>query len=171
RHAAALQRLSVKQSRPPPRSNTRRAIGKNTATLYSFFILFYSRCRSVCPIADNKNKGTPSQMRKGGTIPLSRRGPTLSSTLHHCRTGDRGHIAESTPQCAPHHRAVNNGRDTVMHRPLHFPTTQVLRARTKWQTEPECTQTQSTPSLAEAHYSHGVTSKNTPAVAGCMEFP
>ncbi|RNC55354.1 hypothetical protein TcCL_ESM07146 [Trypanosoma cruzi] len=56
--------------------------------------------------------------------------------------------------------------------PLHFPTTQVLRARTKWQTESDCTQTQSTPSLDEAHYSHGVTTfGDTPAVAGCMEFP
>ncbi|RNC61095.1 hypothetical protein TcCL_ESM01105 [Trypanosoma cruzi] len=54
--------------------------------------------------------------------------------------------------------------------PLHFTTTQVLRARTKQQTESECTQTQSTPSLAEAHYSHGVTFGDTPAVAGCMEF-
>ncbi|ESS61983.1 hypothetical protein TCDM_10389 [Trypanosoma cruzi Dm28c] len=32
-------------------------------------------------------------------------------------------------------------------------------------------QTQPTPSLAEAHYSHGVTSNDTPAVAGCMKFP
>ncbi|RNF13290.1 hypothetical protein TcG_08574 [Trypanosoma cruzi] len=56
--------------------------------------------------------------------------------------------------------------------PLHSTTTQVLRARTKWQTESECTQTQSTLSLAEAHYSHGVTAfEDTPAVAGCTEFP
>ncbi|EAN98295.1 hypothetical protein Tc00.1047053509897.260 [Trypanosoma cruzi] len=56
--------------------------------------------------------------------------------------------------------------------PLHFPTTQVLRARTKQQTESECTQTQSIPSLAEAHYSHGVTTfGDTPAVAEGMEFP
>ncbi|RNC35380.1 hypothetical protein TcCL_Unassigned01725, partial [Trypanosoma cruzi] len=76
----------------------------------------------------HKREGTK---RKGGTIPPSRRGPTLLSTHHHCRTGDRSHIAESTPQCAPHHRAVNDGRDAAMHRPLHFTTTQVLRARTK----------------------------------------
>ncbi|ESS61818.1 hypothetical protein TCDM_10552 [Trypanosoma cruzi Dm28c] len=55
--------------------------------------------------------------------------------------------------------------------PLHSPTTQVKRAHTNWQTESECTQTQPTPSLAEAHYSHGVTSKDAPTVAGCMEFP
>ncbi|RNC32242.1 hypothetical protein TcCL_Unassigned05166 [Trypanosoma cruzi] len=56
--------------------------------------------------------------------------------------------------------------------PLHFTTHHFLRARKKWQTESECTQTQSTPSLAEAHYSHGVTtSGDTPAIAGCMEFP
>ncbi|EKG02660.1 hypothetical protein TCSYLVIO_006305 [Trypanosoma cruzi] len=56
--------------------------------------------------------------------------------------------------------------------PLRFPTTQVLRAHTKQQTQSERTQTQSTPSLAEAHYSHGVaTFEDTPAVAGCMKFP
>ncbi|ESS55496.1 hypothetical protein TCDM_13027 [Trypanosoma cruzi Dm28c] len=62
RHAAALQRLSVKQPRPTtPCSNTRRATNPNTATLSPFFILFYSRCRFVCPITDTKNKCTPSQ--------------------------------------------------------------------------------------------------------------
>ncbi|RNC36670.1 hypothetical protein TcCL_Unassigned00329, partial [Trypanosoma cruzi] len=56
--------------------------------------------------------------------------------------------------------------------PLHFPTTQFLRARTKQQTQSECTQTQSSPSLAKPNYSHGVTTfGDTPAVAGCMEFP
>ncbi|RNC32354.1 hypothetical protein TcCL_Unassigned05044, partial [Trypanosoma cruzi] len=58
--------------------------------------------------------------RKGGTIPPSRRGSPLSSTHHHCRAGDRSHTAESAPQCAPHHRAVNNGWDTAMHRPAPF---------------------------------------------------
>ncbi|ESS61144.1 hypothetical protein TCDM_11280 [Trypanosoma cruzi Dm28c] len=57
-----------------------------------------------------------------------------------------------------------------MHRPAPFSHPSIL-ARTKQQTESECTQTQSTPSLAEAHYSNGVAFKNTPAVAGCMEFP
>ncbi|EAN94971.1 hypothetical protein TcCL_ESM09234 [Trypanosoma cruzi] len=52
-----------------------------------------------------------------------------------------------------------------------FPPLKCCVLRTKWQTESECTQTQSTPSLDEAHYSHGVKSKDTPAVAGCMEFP
>ncbi|RNE96944.1 hypothetical protein TcG_12797, partial [Trypanosoma cruzi] len=101
-----------------------------------------------------------------------RRGSAFSSTHHHCRTGDRSHIAESAPQCAPHHRAVSNGLHAARHRPAPFHTTQMLRARTKQQTEPECTQTQSTPSLAEALSSHGVTTfKNTPAIAGRMQFP
>ncbi|RNC58183.1 hypothetical protein TcCL_ESM04231 [Trypanosoma cruzi] len=52
-----------------------------------------------------------------------------------------------------------------------FPPLKCCVLRKKWQTESECTQTQSSPSLDEAHYSHGVsTFKNTPAVAGCMEF-
>ncbi|RNF01431.1 hypothetical protein TcG_11477 [Trypanosoma cruzi] len=58
--------------------------------------------------------------RKGDTIPPSRSGPTLSSTHHHCRAGDRSHIAESTPQCAPHHLTVSNGLDVAMHRPAPF---------------------------------------------------
>ncbi|RNC34254.1 hypothetical protein TcCL_Unassigned02967 [Trypanosoma cruzi] len=71
----------------------------------------------------------------------------------------------TTPPCSE--RWARRG-----HAPLHFPTPQVLRARKKWQTESECTQTQSSHSLAEAHYSHGVTTfGGTPAVAGCMEFP
>ncbi|EKG01334.1 hypothetical protein TCSYLVIO_007668 [Trypanosoma cruzi] len=101
-----------------------------------------------------KREGTK---RKGGTIPPSRRGPTLSSTHHHCRAGKRSHIAEEAPQCAPHNRALKVGRDAAMHRPASFYHPQVLRAHKKQQTESECTQTQSPPSLAEAHYSHGVT--------------
>ncbi|KAF5216368.1 hypothetical protein ECC02_010866 [Trypanosoma cruzi] len=123
RHAAALQRLSVKQSRPTAPAATQRAIGRNNATLSSFFILFYSRCRSApspTPKISARLHKREETKRKGGTIPPSRSGPTLSSTHSHCRAGDRSHIAESTPQCAPHHRAVNNGRDAAMHRPAPF---------------------------------------------------
>ncbi|RNC34944.1 hypothetical protein TcCL_Unassigned02228 [Trypanosoma cruzi] len=120
RHAAALQRLSVKQPRPIAPAATQRAIGHNTATLSSFFVL-YLRCRSVFPITNTSNECAPSQKKnKGGTIPPSRRGSTLSSTHHHCSTGDRCHIGEPTAQRAPHHRAVNDGRDAAMHRPAPF---------------------------------------------------
>ncbi|ESS54891.1 hypothetical protein TCDM_13688 [Trypanosoma cruzi Dm28c] len=57
---------------------------------------------------------------KENTILSSRCNSELSSTQHHCRTGDRSHIAESAPQCAPHHRAVSNGLDAAMHRPAPF---------------------------------------------------
>ncbi|RNC52118.1 hypothetical protein TcCL_ESM10689, partial [Trypanosoma cruzi] len=46
------------------RSNTRRAIDHNTATLSPFFILFYSRCLSVCPITNTSNECAPSQKNK-----------------------------------------------------------------------------------------------------------
>ncbi|RNC34282.1 hypothetical protein TcCL_Unassigned02943, partial [Trypanosoma cruzi] len=86
RHAAALQRLSVKQSRPTAPAATQRAINPNTATLSSFFILFYSRCLSVCPITDTKNKCTPSQ--KGRNKEKRRHDPTVTqraNTLLHAQ--------------------------------------------------------------------------------------
>ncbi|RNC32615.1 hypothetical protein TcCL_Unassigned04756 [Trypanosoma cruzi] len=105
-------------------------------------------------------------------IPPSRRGSTLSSTHHHCRTGDRSHIAESAPQCAPHHRAVNDGRDAAMHRPAPFYHQASVACPHKVANTIRVHTNPINPSLAEAHYSHGVTtSKDTPAAAGCMEFP
>ncbi|RNC32614.1 hypothetical protein TcCL_Unassigned04755 [Trypanosoma cruzi] len=56
RHAAALQRLSVKQSRPTAPAATQRATNHSTATLSPFFVLFYSRCLSVCPITNTSNE-------------------------------------------------------------------------------------------------------------------
>ncbi|RNC54983.1 hypothetical protein TcCL_ESM07545, partial [Trypanosoma cruzi] len=47
-----------------PRSNARRATNPNTATPSPFFILFYSRCPSVCPITDTKNNSALSQRKK-----------------------------------------------------------------------------------------------------------
>ncbi|RNC51886.1 hypothetical protein TcCL_ESM10950, partial [Trypanosoma cruzi] len=77
----------------------------------------------------HKREGT--KKNKGGTIPPSQCNSALPSTHHHCRTGNRSHIGESAPQCAPHHRAPNDRRDAAMHRPAPFSTTQVLRAHTK----------------------------------------
>ncbi|RNC35077.1 hypothetical protein TcCL_Unassigned02082, partial [Trypanosoma cruzi] len=143
RHAAALQRLSVKQSRPTASAATQLAIGHNTATLSPFLFCFI---HVVCPFALSLTLVMSAPSQKGRNKEKRRHDPTVppqaNTLLHrHCRAGDRSHIAESAPQCAPHHRAVNDGLDAAMHRPLHFPTTQVLRARTKQQTESECTQT------------------------------
>ncbi|EKG00599.1 hypothetical protein TCSYLVIO_008447 [Trypanosoma cruzi] len=110
RHAAALQRLSVKQSRPTAPAATQRAIGHNTATLSPFFILFYSRCRSVCPITDTKNKCPPSQ--KGRNKKKRRHDPTVPprvNTLLHPpplpRRGPQSHrrvstTMRTTPSCS-----------------------------------------------------------------------
>ncbi|KAF5221751.1 hypothetical protein ECC02_005107 [Trypanosoma cruzi] len=125
RHAAALQRLSVKQSRPTAPAATRGVQSTPTPPHYRPFLFYFIHV--VCLFAPSptqkisahlhKREGTK---RKGGTIPPSRRGSTLSSTHHHCRAGDRSHIAESAPQCAPHHRALNDRRDAAMHRPALF---------------------------------------------------
>ncbi|KAF5215938.1 hypothetical protein ECC02_011335 [Trypanosoma cruzi] len=105
-----------------PRSNVQSA---TTPPHYRPFLFCFIHV--VGPFAPSLTLKTTAQLhkregtkRKGGTIPPSRRGSTLSSTHHHCSTGDRSHIAESAPQCAPHHRAVNNGRDAAMHRPAPF---------------------------------------------------
>ncbi|RNC32409.1 hypothetical protein TcCL_Unassigned04981 [Trypanosoma cruzi] len=63
-----------------PRSNTRRATGKNTATLPPFFILFYLLCLSVCPITDTKNRCTPSQ--KGRNKEKRRHDPTVTPRVN-----------------------------------------------------------------------------------------
>ncbi|RNC56850.1 hypothetical protein TcCL_ESM05557 [Trypanosoma cruzi] len=86
------------------RSNTRRATNPNTATLSPFFILFYSRCRSVCPITDTKNKCTPSQggrnkekRRHDPTVP-----PRVNTLLHPPplpRRGPQSHRRVSTTMC------------------------------------------------------------------------
>ncbi|RNF04939.1 hypothetical protein TcG_11037 [Trypanosoma cruzi] len=96
RHAAALQRLSVKQPRPTVPTATQCPTNPNTATLSSLFCFI----RVVCLFALSPTLKKSAHLhkreerkKKGGTIPPSRRGPTLSSTHHHCRTGDRSHIA------------------------------------------------------------------------------
>ncbi|KAF5222393.1 hypothetical protein ECC02_004424 [Trypanosoma cruzi] len=115
---------------------------------------------------------TFTNKNKGGTIPPSRRGSTLSSTHHHCRAGDRSHIAESAPQCAPHHRALNDGRDTAMHRPAPFSHHSSVACPHKVANTIRVHTNPINPSLDKAHYSHGVTTfEDTPAVAGCMKFP
>ncbi|KAF5225366.1 hypothetical protein ECC02_001544 [Trypanosoma cruzi] len=125
RHAAALQRLSVKQPRPTASAATRRVQPTPTPPHYRPFSFCFIHV--VCLFAPSptpkisahlhKREGTK---RKGGTIPPSRRGSTLSSTHHHCRAGDRSHIGESAPQCPPHHHALNDGRDAATHRPAPF---------------------------------------------------
>ncbi|RNC32099.1 hypothetical protein TcCL_Unassigned05326, partial [Trypanosoma cruzi] len=80
RHAAALQRLSAKQSRPTASAATQRAIGNNTATLLPFSVLFYSRCPPVCPITNNKNKCAPSQRIKRRHDPTVT--PRANTLLH-----------------------------------------------------------------------------------------
>ncbi|KAF5220659.1 hypothetical protein ECC02_006380 [Trypanosoma cruzi] len=87
-----------------PRSNTRRATNPNTATLSPFFILFYSRCPSVCPITDTKNKCTPSQ--KGRNKEKRRHDPTVPprvNTLLHPpplpRRRPQSHRRVSTTMC------------------------------------------------------------------------
>ncbi|RNE97676.1 hypothetical protein TcG_12988, partial [Trypanosoma cruzi] len=125
RHASALQRLSVKQPRPTTPAATRGVQPTPTPPHYrpfSFCFIHVVGLFALSPTPKisahlHKMEGTK---RKGGTIPPSRRGPTLSSTHHHCRAGDRSHIAESTPQCAPHHRAVNDRLHAAMHRPAPF---------------------------------------------------
>ncbi|EKG02229.1 hypothetical protein TCSYLVIO_006752 [Trypanosoma cruzi] len=123
RHAAALQRLSVKQSRSTVPAATQCATNHNTATLSYLFCFIHVVCLFAPSITQKISAHLhkrEERKRKGDTIPPSRSGPTLSSTHHHRRTGDRSHIAESAPQCAPRHRAVNDGRDAAMHRPAPF---------------------------------------------------
>ncbi|EKG00992.1 hypothetical protein TCSYLVIO_008037 [Trypanosoma cruzi] len=100
RHAAALQRLSVKQSRPTASAATQRATGRNNVTQSPFFILFYSRCLSVCPIADTEKKCTPSQKKERKRDPTV---PPRANTLLHPpplpRRGPQSHRSVSTTMC------------------------------------------------------------------------
>ncbi|RNC35531.1 hypothetical protein TcCL_Unassigned01561 [Trypanosoma cruzi] len=93
---------------------------RHIIALFHFIYVFCLFAPSPTPKISAHLHKREETKRKGGTISPSRRGPTLSSTLHHCRAEDRSHIAESAPQCAPHHRAVNNGRDAATHRPAPF---------------------------------------------------
>ncbi|RNC39254.1 hypothetical protein TcCL_NonESM11417, partial [Trypanosoma cruzi] len=174
RHAAALQRLSAKQSRPTTPAATRGMQPTTAPPHYRPFNLFCF-IHVVCLFAPSLKPKITAQLqirKKENTIPSSRRGPTLSSTHHHCRAGDRSHIGESTPQCAPHHRAVSNGLDAAMHRPAPFSHHSSIACPHKLANRIRVHTNPINPSLAEAHYSHGVTTfEDTPAVAGCMEFP
>ncbi|EKG00609.1 hypothetical protein TCSYLVIO_008437 [Trypanosoma cruzi] len=87
-----------------PCSNARRATNPNTATLSPFFILFYSRCRFVCPITDTKNKCTPSQngrnkkkRRHDPTVPMQLR--TLLHPPPLPRRKTQSHRRVSTTMC------------------------------------------------------------------------
>ncbi|RNC36375.1 hypothetical protein TcCL_Unassigned00653 [Trypanosoma cruzi] len=100
RHAAALQRLSVKQSRPTASAATQRATNPNTATLSPFFILLYLRFLSVCPITDTKNKCTPSQ--KGRNKEKRRHDPTVTP-----RANTLLHPPPSSRRRPQSHRRVN----------------------------------------------------------------
>ncbi|RNC38606.1 hypothetical protein TcCL_NonESM12130, partial [Trypanosoma cruzi] len=87
-----------------PRSNTRRATGKNTATSSPFFILFYLRFLSVCPITDTKNRCTHSQ--KGRNKEKRRHDPTVpprANTLLHTPPlpyrGPQSHRRVNTTMC------------------------------------------------------------------------
>ncbi|RNC33517.1 hypothetical protein TcCL_Unassigned03783 [Trypanosoma cruzi] len=175
--AAALQRLSVKQPRPTAPAATRGVQPTTTPPHYRPFLFCFIHV--VCLFAPSPTPKISAHIhkreetkRKGGTISPFRRGPTLSSTHHHCCTGDRSHIAESTPQCAPHHRAVDNGRDAAMHRLAPFSHHSSVACPHKVANTIRVHTNPIIPSLAEAHYSHGVTTfGDTPAAAGCMEFP
>ncbi|RNC53808.1 hypothetical protein TcCL_ESM08816 [Trypanosoma cruzi] len=110
--------------------------------------------------------------KKENTIPPSRHGPTLYSTHHHCRAGGRGQIAEEAPQCAAHHCAVSNGLDAAMHRPAPFSHPSSLACSAQSSKQKQSARKRNHPPHSLKHIiSHGMTFKDTPALAGCVEFP
>ncbi|RNC36269.1 hypothetical protein TcCL_Unassigned00779 [Trypanosoma cruzi] len=126
---------------------------------------------SACPITDNKNNSALSQKEKKTQSHRPAAGqhsppPTAIAAQETAVTSQSQH---HNVHHTVVHRAMGWTRPRIA--PLHFPTHQFLRARTKWQTQSKCTQTNSPPHSLKHIISHEMTFKHTAAVAGCTKFP